>query len=391
MINGSLLILATTDVARDARVHRQINALQPDWQITCAAVGQPSVDCEFIEIEMHRLQGWNPIRNRSVRAYERCLLEMGQFDHFYWRQRWARETTKKLSSRTWDVIIANDLDTLPVAIEIAGDTPVVFDAHEYYPGQHPTTTRKQKLQSQYSTFLCQKYGPKAQSMMTVCNGISEKYLELIGMQATVVENCPAYADLEPQVHGEDKIRLIHHGACRANRGIDQLIRMMDLLDDCFALNLILTGDRSRSDFQTLANLAQGRNITFSDPVGVEEIPHAISHHDIGVYILPPDSENHRLALPNKFFDFIQGRLGIAIGPSPEMARIVNEHDLGIVADGFTPESLAKKLNAMTLEDIHRFKSNSDQVAKHYSTKRTNKLLCDIVSSVCPQQSARGKK
>jgi len=38
------------------------------------------------------------------------------------------------------------------------------------------------------------------------------------------------------------------------------------------------------------------------------------------------------ALSDKLFEFIQACLADAIGPSPEMARIIHEDSCGIVAD-----------------------------------------------------------
>lgn len=48
---------------------------------------------------------------------------------------------------------------------------------------------------------------------------------------------------------------------------------------------------------------------------------------IGVHILPPVSFNHRYAMPDKLFDCLQARFGVLIGPSPEMAGVVREHEL----------------------------------------------------------------
>ena len=41
--------------------------------------------------------------------------------------------------------------------------------------------------------------------------------------------------------------------------------------------------------------------------------------DVGVFCMPPINVNARYALPNKFFDFVQARLAVAVGPAEEMA------------------------------------------------------------------------
>ena len=53
---------------------------------------------------------------------------------------------------------------------------------------------------------------------------------------------------------------------------------------------------------------------------------------------PPINFNNKLALPNKLFDYVQARLGVLIGPSPEMVHYVEEYDLGEVAARLRPSA-----------------------------------------------------
>jgi hypothetical protein len=116
-------------------------------------------------------------------------------------------------------------------------------------------------------------------------------------------------------------------------------------------------------------------------VGGSQVVEFIHQYDIGVYILPPLSFNSANSLPNKLFDFIQARLAIAIGPTPEMANIVNTYNLGIVADDFTPQSLAKKINSLTVEEISFFKTQSNKFAKELSAEKNKIILNDLVTEL----------
>jgi hypothetical protein len=90
--------------------------------------------------------------------------------------------------------------------------------------------------------------------------------------------------------------------------------------------------------------------------------------------LEPTNLNNHFALPNKLFEFIQARLAIAIGPSPEMAKIVQEYQLGIVAQDFKPETMAAALNKMTKESMDAFKLNADKAAKILNAEENMKRL-----------------
>ena len=107
-------------------------------------------------------------------------------------------------------------------------------------------------------------------------------------------------------------------------------------------------------------------VVFRDPVPTAEIPHNIKQYDIGICPLKPSCINEELALPNKFFEFVEARLAIAIGPSTEMARLLQRYDLGVVADDFSAEAMARAIFALSAADIRRFKENADAAAKDLS-------------------------
>jgi glycosyltransferase involved in cell wall biosynthesis len=115
-----------------------------------------------------------------------------------------------------------------------------------------------------------------------------------------------------------------------------------------------------------ARISAADRITFRSPVSPQEIPETINAYDIGLFLLPPVNFNRVHALPNKLFEFIMAGLAIAIGPSPEMARIVRAYRLGIVADTFEPADLAQRLNALTPEEINAMKRHSLNAAKRFS-------------------------
>src|SRR5262249_6418170 len=108
-----------------------------------------------------------------------------------------------------------------------------------------------------------------------------------------------------------------------------------------------------------------------------DLPVFLNQFDIGLFLLEPTNFNYLHALPNKLFEFIQARLAIAIGPSPEMARIVRESKLGVVSADFRPESLAHLLNALTADDINRFKEQAHASASRYCSERNKELLRDL--------------
>src|SRR4029077_5284487 len=63
----------------------------------------------------------------------------------------------------------------------------------------------------------------------------------------------------------------------------------------------------------------------------------------GVSLLEDSCENHRLALPNKLFEYIAAGLPVVVGDLPEAAKLVRERRVGWCADPADPGSVAAAL------------------------------------------------
>jgi hypothetical protein len=160
-----------------------------------------------------------------------------------------------------------------------------------------------------------------------------------------------------------------------------MLKMMDYLDNSFTLDLMLL-PTSPTYLKKLKCMAKDKDkIKFLKPVPTQEVVNCINKYDIGVYILEENSFNNKYALPNKFFDFIQARLALAIGPSPEMAKIVRQYDCGIIAKDFEPESMAKELSRLTRDKIDYYKNQSDKAAHELSSERNRQKLENLVAEL----------
>jgi Glycosyl transferase 4-like domain len=358
----SVLILSFTDLDRDPRVSRQVVWLSDEYAVTAAALtplNRP--DVRFIPI--------SPASSgRAGRVSRGVRLLLRRYERAYWDVYTPAYDT--VAGERPDVIVANDLDTLPLAIRLGErvSAPVVFDAHEYAPGEFDDSWKWRMLRQPYAAALCRRYIPGAAAVTTVGEAIADAYAGLTGVRPEVITNAPEYhADLRPRPTA-DHLRLIHHGAAIPARKIENMVRLAPLLDRRFELNFMLV-DGVRSYREELERMAAGDpRVRFLPPVPMADLPGRLNEFDVGVFLLEPTNFNYRNALPNKFFEFLQGRLAIAIGPTPEMARIVRATGTGIVAADFRPESLARELNRLTVADVTRFKQAAHAAAREYSAE-----------------------
>ncbi len=92
-----------------------------------------------------------------------------------------------------------------------------------------------------------------------------------------------------------------------------------------------------------------------DRCTVTEVARAVNDCDLELIFFPPRFANNTYALPNKFFESIQGRLGIVIGHSPEIVPFVREHGLGHRRRRLEASDLAAALNRLSADDITAMK------------------------------------
>jgi hypothetical protein len=371
---SAVLVISFTDLARDSRVNRQIRALKRVHDVVAVGGADPQIDgVRFVACP-------RAARGVADKAGEAARLLFGAHENYYWRQAHVAAARETLRDVRTDVVIANDIDALPVALEAAKGAPVILDAHEYSPREYDTL-RWRLLKRRYTERLFHAGLPRIAGMMTVAEGIAREYARNFGVEPIVVHNAPAYHELSPTLAPPGVIRMIHHGNAMPARRIENMLEMMRSLDERFTLDLMLI-PADAGYFESLKRAASGdARIRFLEPVPMRELVRFANAYDVGLYLLEPSSFNNLHALPNKFFEFVQSRLAVAIGPSPEMAALVERYGFGVVAPDFAPPSLARVLNALNAERIDDMKARAHAAARELCFERSEEVLLGLVNRV----------
>ncbi len=370
-----VLIASLSDVGRDPRVSRQVDALRDEHSVTVAAYGSPDrEDVDFVKLTSGAQDFSVPGIFRM--AANASLRQLRQFDTAYWRDTRFRAWRDELAAVPADIILVNDAVLLPAAFEAAAGAPVVFDAHEYAPTQHEELLRFRVLVAPLTRHICRIYLPRVRSMMVVSEGIGQLYGPFTDVQPVAVTNAPPFAAISPRPVDE-KIRLIHFGGADPQRRLEKMVELMSFLDDRFTLDLFLFGGE-RYVRKLKVHARSDPRIEFRKPVPMTELVHTASHADVGVFLYTADNPQRLYTLPNKLFEFIQARLAVAIGPSPEMAKIVRRFECGFVSPTFEPRDLAELLNATGPEQLWQFKLNSDAAARVLNAEQNAPIIRRVV-------------
>lgn len=373
----SVAVVCFGDLGREPRVDRQIGALRGHYRV----IGVGFAPSRYDDVDFVPVRGEPKGIVGKLRAAMQLLGR--RYEAYYWGVGYVRDLVSKLRALDVDVIIAHDIDTLPAVVRHARGARILLDAHDYAPRQFEDRLFFRLFLQRYRTWLCKTYIPRVDRMITVCDGLADAYRKDTGVASVVITNARDYIDLEPKLRdpSERKIRLIHHGAAIRSRKLEGMIRAMDYLDDRFELDLMLVENSPRY-VDELRKMAQRRpNVRILPPVPMPDIPVFLNRYDVGVFLLEPVNFNYRFALPNKLFEFVQARLGVAVSPSPEMARIVRQHGCGVVAEGFSPKEFAACLRDLGHDRINDFKLRAHEAAGVLSSEKNKARLIEIVGEL----------
>jgi hypothetical protein len=374
-----ILCISLTPIERDARVLRQIRLLSEFGEVTTVGFGEhPAYASHHIRVP----DGLATLPQTPLGVLKLALRLHRQTECTSPAAHWV---VKNFSSETrWDLVVANDARVLDLAFQLAGSSPVWADMHEWAPEERTHVTSWRLLVAPFMVHLCSTYLPQAALVTTVSRGIIQLYRKRFGVSPRLMTNAGPFQDLSPTPVQEQNIRCVHSGAAIEGRGLETMVDIFaNRLPEHFTLDLFLVagGDRG-AHLSELKQIAAGSaRIRFHEPVAPAELPRTLNEYDLGVFWIPPTHTNAKLTLPNKFFDYVQARLGIAIGPSGEMAAELNQFGFGVVARSFDAADLAGSIQRVTPAQIRTWKNAADQAAEQLGFDAQVKPIRNRLASI----------
>lgn len=403
MTKKNILIVCVADPQKNPRPNRMIRWLKDEHTVT--VIGQHRIQMEGIESvgfssvlaekkgvsEKRESKQWKKAFADqypkafyilgSVKFYGEALIQPSA-KRILFELEGTKELRVAMKSRRFDLIISHDLSLLPFVWDIKGaDAKILLDAREYYPRNYDDQWRWRLSEKRFNTYLCKNYLKRCDKMITVSEGLAQEYAREFQVEPEVIMSMPDYQALQPVPVDPDNIKIVYHGLAGASRKTEVMIEMMDYLDDRFSLDLMLMPSED-AYFHRIVSMAKSRrNVKIIPPVAMKDIVPFINKYAVGLFLVPPTNFNLTYTLPNKFFEFIQARLAIAIGPSVEMKKLVEKYDCGVVSRDFDPRSLAEELNKLTVSEIMRYKENAHKAAGELNAEINKQRMLQIVDEL----------
>lgn len=358
-----ILCVSFSPIHADSRVLRQVEALRAQGDVTTVGYGPaPQGVSRHIQVP----DGMSSLPETPLGVIKLAFRRHNSVELEAPGERAVRHEV--LDSGRYDLVVANDARALPLAFTAAKGAPIWADMHEWAAEERATILVWRVLVGPYMEHLCKKYLPRTAVVTSVSAGLAGLYADRYGVPTEIIRNAADLRDdLAPTRVDPEAIALVHSGTADRERNIIELIDATDRLGGRFTLDLYLLEVPGGHLDVIRKRAAAVPQVTVHDPVPPATLPTVLNQYDLGVFLYPLKTLSHLYHLPNKFFDFVQARLGLVFSPAPEIDDHIGRYGLGVITADTSADSLVAALEKLTVDDVNRFKQAADAAASALSS------------------------
>jgi glycosyltransferase involved in cell wall biosynthesis len=286
-----------------------------------------------------------------------------------------------------DLLVSNDLDTLLpnfIVSKLKG-IPLVYDSHEYFTGV-PELTDRPIVRIVWTT-IERIIFPLLQHVITVSEPIALLYEKLYRVKPVVIRNCGRNSDhilpfprTEFNIPEDDLLIILQGGGINIDKGAEELIDALSMTEKV-SLLIVGGGDVISKLKNRVMNLNLEQKVKFINRMAWDVLMRYTKTADTGMCLEKDTNLNYRFSLANKLFDYISAGLPVIASDLPEVTKIVNGYNCGIIISSVTPDEIASALqlleknrdllkvlkkNAREASEVLNWENESVKVREFYS-------------------------
>ena len=368
-----VVVISFSSIASDSRVLRQISSLSAYYNVITVGYG-PRPEFVASHLELSSRHG---IFSKLAAA---LLLLARDFNRFYSYWFESAEVLDFIAINNVNAFVLNDVTSWPLARFLPPDI-AILDAHEFSPEELSDSLYWRIFLKPFKLW-CSSFASYGAKHFCVEPHLCAQWEKFSGLNFRLLPNSSLYTPPPPQVssHSSGPLRVLHHGVAHPSRRIELMINAIFIAGPSFHGTFLLKAS-SKSYLRELMTLAARSNCEILPPISQQTLIARGSNYDIAILSIFPSNLNYAHCLPNKLYQFIQSRLPIVCGPTPAIANIVREYNIGLVADDFSAEALASCLQLLTSDLLELMAANLERAARDLCWDRDQELLLDSVRSV----------
>ena len=279
-----------------------------------------------------------------------------------------------------DTLTANDHDVLfpNFMVSKLRFKKLVFDCHEYFT-ELPELVARPFTRSIW-VMLERVIFPFLKTFSTVNQTIADIYSKTYNKNVVVIPNVPIKrGDINREEISKDRI-LLYQGNVHPARGMELIVESLQHLGN--VILWVIGGGDILNDIKSLAKkLKVEKKIKFFGQVPLEEVGDLTSQATIGLSMEEAFGLNSTYSLPNKFLDYIQAGLPVIMSDIPELKKITEQYDIGIVLKDRSARQLASEVDKLLNDSIlySKYRMNTELASKELCWENYEDKLLNMYS------------
>lgn len=284
------------------------------------------------------------------------------------------------------LLFSNDLDTLlpNYLVSKIKNVELIYDSHELF--TEVPELKNNRIKKGCWRMLESFLVPKLKHLITVNNSIAKIYKSKYGKDFKVVRNIPENITLdkiktrkELDLPDDKFIVLLQGAGINIDRGAEELIESLKLLDNRFLLLIIGGGDVWPKLVKLSLDEKIKTKIKLIERLPKAELMHYTFNANIGVSIDKSTNLNYYNSLPNKVFDYAYAGLPILASNLPEIASLVKKYNIGLVITSHEPKDIARGINEMIISsDFLNWKENCKKLIQENNWNNERQVLQKVI-------------
>jgi len=367
--------IVLNNFTNDSRVLKEAISLQHEgYEVTVVALHHENLK-EFEEVQnipVHR------VKLRTINWSKKSIASLAKYIE------WSYRVIKKY--RQYDVMHCHDLNALHLGVIsklFNQKLKVIYDAHEYETEVNYLVGMKKKLSKVVEKFLI-RY---ADRVITVSDAIADEYVRLYGISKPhLVLNAPAFKevakkDIFRETFGIEKEQTIflYQGNLSRGRGVEVVLETFKALTDTKSVVVFMGYGELEASIKE--HQKHYRNIYFHKAVTPDILLDYTSSADFGISMIEDVCLSYRYCLPNKMFEYIMAGVPVIVSNLPEMKKLVEQYEVGVVAKENNPKELAEAIILASSLDKGYVQKQLNSVKSIYNWEEQEKILISLYRGV----------
>ena len=376
-------MMVWNDFRHDARVLKEAQTLQSaGYEMSIHAVHAPRLTSRFQQlpegIKVLRCSWWvgkRQGRNKLLHALSKVTSLL------YWHLK----VLLKICIARPTVVHSHDVNTLPtawLAAKLSG-SKLVYDAHEISTDR--VGAGYQGLRG-IIAWLEAKLMPQADATITTTDMRAKFFARSYSMaRPLVLQNRPRFQEAIQSSKLRDELGLteswpivIYQGVMQDGRGLERIVEAAAKVEKAY---FVFLGSGYLTDKlkQLTAEFQLTDRVFFIPAVLLADLPSYTASADIGVQAIENTCLNHYTTDSNKLFEYVQARLPVVVSDMPEIRKVAQEYDLGLLIDPGDTMSLVDALQKLVSDKTLRehYKQQARDAAMPLAWERQEHHLVDL--------------